>query len=574
MDIRNRKKGVMDVKKALLSVVMLVVLIVFPMPAFAEDFTIKDFKIDAQLEKDGNVQVKERLTYEFDGSFNGITRDLYPKEGSKISDLHAEENGNSLKIEGNDGSYKIHRKAKDETVAIELTYTIVEGVEKYSDMAQFYWPFFDDRNETDFGNVMITVRPPEVTDDVVAMGYDAARGSEMTDDAGTVVFNLGEVSAGTNADVRLGVDEALFPGVLQTSDQKIRPELEREKASLATAQARYEKMHKLSGQVAPFIFGSAVLLLFLIGVYVMRTENKRREKAVLDYPEAYFVPEEIMSLPSTLRYTVPHVESTQVQTTALLDLLRKGYIEREGEDAFRVISRDTEYEHERLLIEWLFDGFGDGETFSYNDLDVLEGDKLSVQQEVTKYNTLQSAWEKSIREELDKNDLKGGGKGMRVLSVIAGFLLIAPMIVFGIYNQPMWLLFLIFPSLVLVLFGFLYAPQTVKGHGIQYQWKAFRKRLPEVTESDLNDQLDDEQKRAVIYGIGTKTLDEKRLFSSDTTFESGYVPPIMYYFPIGTLAYTQLNRADSAVAASSSSSSSVSGGGGGVGGGGGGAGAF
>ena len=268
------------------------------------------------------------------------------------------------------------------------------------------------------------------------------------------------------------------------------------------------------------------------------------------------------------------MESTQVQTTALLDLLRKGYIEREGEDAFRVISRDTEYEHERLLIEWLFDGFGDGETFSYNDLDVLEGDKLSVQQEVTKYNTLQSAWEKSIREELDKNDLKGGGKGMRVLSVIAGFLLIAPMIVFGIYNQPMWLLFLIFPSLVLVLFGFLYAPQTVKGHGIQYQWKAFRKRLPEVTESDLNDQLDDEQKRAVIYGIGTKTLDEKRLFSSDTTFESGYVPPIMYYFPIGTLAYTQLNRADSAVAASSSSSSSVSGGGGGVGGGGGGAGAF
>lgn len=564
----------MDVKKAMLSAVMLVVLIVFPNPAFAEDFTIKDFKIDAQLETDGNVQVKERLTYEFDGSFNGITRDIYPKEDSKISDLHADENGKPLKIEGNGGSYKIYRKAKDENVTIELSYTIEGGVEKYSDMAQFYWPFFDDRNETDFGNVMITVRPPEVTDDVIAMGYDAARGSEKTDKEGTVVFNLGKISAGTNADVRIGFDEALFSEAVRTSDKKIRPVLEKEQQSLIAAQARYDKMHKLSGTVAPYLFGGAVLLLLLIGVYTMRLQNKRREQAVLDYPEAYFVPEAIMSLPSTLRYTVPHVGSTQVQTTALLDLLRKGYIKKEGEDAFRVVSRDTEYEHERLLIEWLFDGFGDGQTFSYSNLDVLEGDKLSAQQEVNKYNTLQSAWEKSIREEIDNNHMKGGGKGVRVLSVIVGFLLIAPMIVFGIYGQTMWLLFLIIPSLILVLFGLLYAPKTVKGLGIQYQWDAFRKRLPDVSATDLNDQLDDEQKRAVIFGIGTKTWDEKKMEDLNSIYERGYVPPIMYYFPIGTLAYSQLNRADSAVAASTTSSSSSSSSGGGVGGGGGGAGAF
>ncbi|MCM3758315.1 DUF2207 domain-containing protein [Sporosarcina aquimarina] len=561
-------------KKAMLSAVMLVVLIVFPNPAFAEDFTIKDFKIDAQLETDGNVQVKERLTYEFDGSFNGITRDIYPKEDSKISDLHADENGKPLKIEGNGGSYKIYRKAKDENVTIELSYTIEGGVEKYSDMAQFYWPFFDDRNETDFGNVMITVRPPEVTDDVIAMGYDAARGSEKTDKEGTVVFNLGKISAGTNADVRIGFDEALFSEAVRTSDKKIRPVLEKEQQSLIAAQARYDKMHKLSGTVAPYLFGGAVLLLLLIGVYTMRLQNKRREQAVLDYPEAYFVPEAIMSLPSTLRYTVPHVGSTQVQTTALLDLLRKGYIKKEGEDAFRVVSRDTEYEHERLLIEWLFDGFGDGQTFSYSNLDVLEGDKLSAQQEVNKYNTLQSAWEKSIREEIDNNHMKGGGKGVRVLSVIVGFLLIAPMIVFGIYGQTMWLLFLIIPSLILVLFGLLYAPKTVKGLGIQYQWDAFRKRLPDVSATDLNDQLDDEQKRAVIFGIGTKTWDEKKMEDLNSIYERGYVPPIMYYFPIGTLAYSQLNRADSAVAASTTSSSSSSSSGGGVGGGGGGAGAF
>ncbi|WP_432353056.1 DUF2207 domain-containing protein [Sporosarcina sp. A2] len=561
-------------KKTFISAVLLVLVLVFPIPAFADDFTIKDFKIDAQLIEEGNVQVKELLTYEFKGSFNGITRDLYPKEGSKISDLRAEENGKSLKIEGKDGSYKIRRKAKDETVAIELTYTIVEGVERYLDVAQFYWPFFDDRNETDFGNVVITLHPPEVTGDVIAMGYDAARGTEKTDRDGNVIFNLGAVSAGTKADVRVGYDEALFTGAVRASDKKIRPELESEQVSLVTAEARYNKMHTLSGQVAPFIFGGTVLLLVLIAVYAFRLQSKRQEAAALEYPAAYFVPEAIMSLPSTLQFTVPHVDSTQVQTTALLELLRKGYIEQQEEHVFHVISRKTEYEHERLLIEWLFDGFGDGQTFSYNDLDVLEGDKLSVRQDVEKYTTLLSAWERSIREEIAHNDMKGGGIGVRMLSVVVGFLLIAPMILFGIYDQFMWLLFLIFPSLLLVLFGFLYAPKTVKGYGILSQWDAFRKRLPEVSAEDLDDQLDDEQKRAVIFGIGTKTIDESKLVEPNSLYDRGYVPPIMYYFPIGAHAYLQMDRADSIVAASGISSSSSSSSGGGVGGGGGGAGAF
>lgn len=566
----------MDVKKMLISIVMFALLLVFPFPVFADDFTITEFKIDAQLENDGHVKVKERLTYEFDGTYNGISRDLYPKEGSEIRDFRAEENGKSLKIESKDGSNKIYRKSKDETVVIELSYIIVDGIEKYTDMAQFYWPFFDDRNETDFENVMITIHPPQATDDVIAMGYDAARGVGKTDEKGNVVFQLGEVSAGTNADIRVGYDASLFAQTAVANDKEIRPELEKEQENLAAAQARYDNMRKLSGQAAPYIVGGAVALLLLIGGYAFRLQRRRKMQAVLDYPEAYFVPEEMMSLPATLRYTVTPVESTQIQTTALLDLLRKGYIEKQGDEEFRVINRNTEHEHERLLIEWLFDGFGDGETFSYKALDVLEGDPLLVQKEVEKYNTLQSAWEKSVKEEIDGNKLKGGAKGVRILSVLAGFLLVPPMILFGIYDQPMWLLFSVFPSLLLVLFGLLYAPKTVKGHGIQYQWDAFMKRLPNVSADDFSEQLDDEQKRAVIFGIGTKTMNAKQLVKSESSYERGYVPPIMYYFPIGMFAYTQLNRADSAVAASATSSSSASSGGsgGGVGGGGGGAGAF
>lgn len=561
-------------KRLIMGPLLLLLVFIFPVQVFADDFTIDGFSIDATLQEDGNVQVKEVLTYNFDGSFNGITREIYPKKGSGIQDLQAEENGKPLKIDGNDGAYKIHRKAKDETVVIQLSYTILNGVERYADMGQFYWPFFDDRNETDFGNVSITVHLPEATDDVIAMGYHAARGKETTESDGTAIFELGNVSSGENADIRVGYDESLFSGAPLAGNKSIRSELLEEQQSLAAAQAIYDDRHELTGKVAPYVVGGAVLLLILIGSYALRLQQRRKENALQQYPEAYFVPESIMSLPATVRYTAPQSGGPQIQTTALLDLLRKGYIEKVGEEEFQVVNRNTEYEHERLLIEWLFDGFGDGKTFSYNDLDVLQGDPLAVKEEVDKFRTSQIAWESAVRDEINENHLKGDVKGVRILSIITGLLLIAPMVWFGIYNQPMWLFFLVLPSMALILLGVIFNPKTVKGYGISHQWKAFRKRLPAVSESDFNEQLDDEQKRAVIYGIGTKTLENNTFFKSKQATPAVDGVPGWSYFPVGIMATHYLTHADTAVATSTTSSSSSSMPGGGAGGGGGGAGAF
>ncbi|KRG13562.1 hypothetical protein ACA29_08200, partial [Lederbergia galactosidilytica] len=51
---------------------------------------------------------------------------------------------------------------------------IKNSLEKHEDITEFYWPFFDQRNETDYGNMRITIYPPNNPEDVIAFGYEQA----------------------------------------------------------------------------------------------------------------------------------------------------------------------------------------------------------------------------------------------------------------------------------------------------------------------------------------------------------------------------------------------------------------
>ncbi|WP_396266060.1 DUF2207 domain-containing protein [Halobacillus salinarum] len=150
-------------KKLAFIIPLLTMLFLFPLKALAVDFSIDQTQIDAYLQEDGNVKVQEQHTYSFEGQFNGITRTLIPKKGTAIKNFKAEEKGRSLKIKKDGSFYKVYRSGSDESVTITLSYTIENGVEVYSDAAQFYWPFFDKSNESTYHELSITIHPPNLS---------------------------------------------------------------------------------------------------------------------------------------------------------------------------------------------------------------------------------------------------------------------------------------------------------------------------------------------------------------------------------------------------------------------------
>ncbi len=221
--------------------------------AYAIDFTITNSSIDARLLDNGYVEVVETHMYEFDDDFNGLTRTLYPKEGTQIVDFTASEDGAPLEVVQEDELYKIYRAGSHEAIEVEFTYLIENGVDMYSDAADFYWAFFDSSNETPYEDMTITVYPPQKTEDVIAFGFDETFDKESIQSDGSVVFELGQVPSGTNGDIRVAYPPELFPTANGSSESKWDEILTQEQEGKDEAAAFSSRQQALSTFASAFI---------------------------------------------------------------------------------------------------------------------------------------------------------------------------------------------------------------------------------------------------------------------------------------------------------------------------------
>lgn len=311
----------------------------FPTSVFAVDFSIPEVRIDAFLGPDGDVKVVEHHTYDFNGEFNGIIRELYAKKKAAINSFEAFENGKPLKVEMNNGEYRVHRKGKDETILIELRYNILNGIEKYEDGAQFYWPFFDNRNESDYGNMLITIHPPDAAKNVHFLGYDSAYGTGSIESAGVVSFDLGGVYSGNNGDIRVIYEPTLFPDVVERNgmilDELVADE-NRMAEEIEVFSAKHEQTMKY-GNV-----GMAIAMLAVLGLFTTIITRKRIAKRGALYQLTYddfLVPVERMSMPATIYYTNGKYFTPVMMAAALLDLVRKGHVLQESDKEFKLMNR-------------------------------------------------------------------------------------------------------------------------------------------------------------------------------------------------------------------------------------------
>ena len=550
-------------------IILLVIIFILPIKTFAVDYTIDEMDIDVELKEDGDVFVTENQTYTFESEFNGITRVLIPKEGTDIVNVEARENNEDLKIEQDDTEYKIHRKGENETVTIELSYLIEDGLTIYSDVAEFAWPFFDTNNESDYEQFEVTVSPPQQTNDVIAFGDDSAMGSEHIQENGDVRFDLGNVSSGEKGDIKVAYDANLFPKAEVSEDILMREEIESEKQALKDKQIAFEKRRNTLDNIVPYILG--VLGLLFIGLLLFAFQQKQTIKNEVNrkFPLPYFVPEEIMSLPATIFYKKSNIVTPEVLSAALMDLIRKRYVEELEEETFKVVNRETTHEHELLLIQWLFDEIGDGNEFTIKDIE----NYTAVKKNQKTYQKKFLEWQKAVQKEETSHNLFVQNIKLRVITGIIGLLIIPGIIYIAIYDLLLYMAFSIFLSIGYLLFAAFYKTRTILGEKISRDWQVFQDKYPEMTDEDWTELTTNDQKRAFIYGVGIKNRKiEKTNENMLTRFseERFTISSPVYYLTFAAVFNNSFNDAQT----TSASSAPSAGGGTGVGGGGGGSGAF
>jgi uncharacterized membrane protein len=562
-------------KKWFTSLLMVALLFVFPLPGLAVEFSITHVKMDAFLLDNGNVEVEETHTYEFDGEFNGITREVIPKKGTSISQFTATENGKNLRIEKEDDLYKIHRKGEDETITVTLHYTIENGIEVYQDAAQFYWPFFDDRNESSYENLSITIHPPAATDDVIAFGYDEAFAAETIQEDGSVFFNLGYVPSNTNADIRVAYPVGLFPNAPTTADKPMKEDILKEEQELIEQAAADAKTRDTLSTISTIGLPAFTIIFLLLLLRDWMSARSRRNELMREGTHFHSVPKLIMSLPATIFFTNNHYLQPQAMAAGLLDLVRKGYVTKSDDDKFQRIRSKSPLQHENVLLEWLFDKIGSQHTFSFDDLTSYTKNKKNH----TPFQLFQSQWRDGIKHEVDSYSLYENKRTYRLLVGFSSVLLLPFLFLFPIYD----LLGSFFVALLLfftvILYACVYRPKTWEGVQIAYEWKQFKARFKETPQTKWEKWSDDERMRAYIYGLGISNKEVNR--KNDELIEA--LTPSSYndgdtalFYSIIFIGPDTSSSFRSAYQSTSSSGdgSSSSGGGGGTGGGGGGSGAF
>lgn len=517
------------------------------------------------------MYVTETHTYDFSDEFNGITRSLIPKKGTLIMDLEATEDNKPLEIERKGTLYKILREGQNETITVELTYSIHYAVEAYADVAHFYWPFFDKRNKSDYEKLDVFIHPPRPTDDVIAFGYDAAEGTAITSKDGTVHFDMGKIRGNTNGDIRVAYDVNLFPNVTVNENKPKRDEIMAAKQALTDERIRFDRNQHIVSTITPFVIGLFTLYLVALFLFGWRIKKRIMIEVKRLYPLPEFVPKGEMSLPATIAYTNGEKFTPETLTASLLDLIRKGNIRKTGDESFILHDIKTEHNHERLLIDWLFYNIGANGRFELIDLK----DYLNKRSNRPDYARDFEKWKEAVLEEIEHEELKVNNKKQRATIAVTG-ISILPFIILCIVYQLFGYMFILLLLLsILLVFSFKFHPRTRKGARIKRDWTEFQHKYIDMKDDEWLELKDDEQKRAFIYGAG---IHNKKIKKRNKAMLHRIPAPLQVEVNAFAFIFIAFNMNPYFTSAHRFRGHAMTGGGsaggGGVGGGGGGSGAF
>lgn len=543
-----------------------------PLQAFAIDFTIPESTIDATLLENGDIQVKETHVYDFDDEFNGLTRTLYQKENTEVTNVEASENGQPLEVEQDGALYKIMRPGSYETVTLNLSYTITNGTTVYQDLADMNWSFFDSSGDVPYEDMTVIIHPPSETDEVIAYGQDETFDKEAIQQDGTVLFSIGNISEGANGFIRVAYPSELFPDATAVNaeigdsilaDQQ---EVKDEAAAFASMQDR------LSSFAIIFIpLVGLILLLLIVGSYLKSRQLFKSFEQ--EYQASESIPKQKLDMLATILFTKGML-TPEAMAAGLLDLMRKGFVKEHDTNQFTLVHRDGASKAENILMEWLFDTIGDQNTFTLQQLESYAKDKKNHET----YQKYDQNWKIAISEEIKGAKLYQNKKAFR-LTIGLGSLVFVPLFVlFPMYDLPMWLFFSILLFIGYLGYAIFYHPRTTEGARIAYEWKQFSKHAAALSTDKMTGWKQDDLMRSIIYGIGTgdkhlkaKSTELEEVFRGQPQAMAAYSFDVTTFIAISVLAQTSVNTASSHATPSSSSGSSP---GGGVGGSGGGSGAF
>lgn len=462
-------------------------------------YEIESLDIVANIERDGSLEVEERVIYDI-GKINGILYNIDALGYGKFTDLQIfyEDDGefkqarnNTAPSEGNftvsvdDGLYKIklYAPSQNERKEFIFRYNLTRGVTVYRDIAQLNRKMVGKEWQNSIGNISVTVNLPENVkkDDIYAFGHGPLTGNIEILDGKSVRYTLNDYRPGEFLEVNL-----LFPKNILTS---FNPLLMKNKSALKEILDMEGNLAKEANDarkraIIGFYLGRVVLVLavawWLFLVVFIYLKNSKRYKVENEYGE-YFreLPDDYSpSIAGTLvsRNLYP---SGRELFAMLLDLVRKGHLKlEEGEKTTTLILQESGKslsEEEKFILNWYIRELGDGEKI------VLESVEASIKGRggAKEFNRNYERWRTIVYSDMLEKNLKMDkrDKFSTSLGIFTGIAYFIGGGMLVVYFQSELFILMILLGFILLPYTFSRKRASLEKEKAISRWEAFKKFL-------------------------------------------------------------------------------------------------
>lgn len=462
-------------------------------------YEIESLDIVANIERDGSLEVEERVIYDI-GEINGILYNIDALGYGKFTDLQIfyEDDGefkqarnNTAPSEGNftvsvdDGLYKIklYAPSQNERKEFIFRYNLTRGVTVYRDIAQLNRKMVGKDWQNSIGNISVTVNLPENVkkDDIYAFGHGPLTGNIEILDGKSVRYTLNNYRPGEFLEVNL-----LFPKNILTS---FNPLLMKNKSALKEILDMEGKLAKEANDarkraIIGFYLGRVVLVLavawWLFLVVFIYLKNSKRYKVENEYGE-YFreLPDDYSpSIAGTLvsRNLYP---SGRELFAMLLDLVRKGHLKlEEGEKTTTLILQESGKplsEEEKFILNWYIRELGDGEKI------ILESVEASIKGRggAKEFNRNYERWRTIVYSDMLEKNLKMDkrDKFSTSLGIFTGIAYFIGGGMLVVYFQSELFILMILLGFILLPYTFSRKRASLEKEKAISRWEAFKKFL-------------------------------------------------------------------------------------------------
>lgn len=533
-------------KKKVLALIMLITVVVTVFtagqPVFADDkyYYISGYNINVDVLPDGSANIEERLTYNFNGDFNGILRDIDYSSTGGIENLQVfvERNGNEeeftvnstrdLDAGGSVGTFnqvengrlsqlKIYEKSSNMMKTFIIKYTFRDVCTKYKDIAEFNRKIVDSGWAVPISNVVINIRLPEGAQqsEIKVFAHGPLTGESRILDNRNVQFTLDSLSPGNWVETLVVFPTSLLPDASNVVNEEALPQImenervEAEKANLEREEARryvaeYERRHaeELARKAAIRPIGNAIgitffLLWFVLIIYIYIKYDKELKH---NFEGKYYreLPGEYTPAEMSVLLTMGSVGTRDI-TATLMDLVRKEQLlltsetylkkgffkDKEVQDYVLSINQNAPNahlkKHEAYLIDWFIGRVGDGYSLRLDEI----SDYCKTRSGARTFTNNYSTWRDHAKKEASKNNFfDNTSKKGQIIGILSSLAYLGLGILLFTVLESGFGFALLAQFIVMIIFAARLNRRTSYGNEQNAMWNAFKNFLKDFSNME------------------------------------------------------------------------------------------